>query len=115
MGALSLNVDRQGLIPLLEKAVSIMFDNPKDVFWTGRAMDVLFDGMPIDCSSDDFNVQTLCTVFESGEIPQVQHVDEKNYKFSLFNYVKRTFQFGIFPALHFPCVRLLLLNFKNTF
>lgn len=64
-----------------------IFHNPPDAFWTGHPMDLFFNGIMLDCSSDDFNTRAVCSVFETGEIPQIQQVDETTFKFSVLGAV----------------------------
>lgn len=46
-------------------------------------MDILFDGIPIDCSSDEFQAKAVCSVFESGEVKAVRPISSTHYAFSL--------------------------------
>lgn len=85
-----MNVDRAGMLPFISKAVNIIFHNPKSIFWTGKAIDILFDGIPIDCSSTDFNSKATCSVFGSGDVKSIQKTDDPDvYKFSLFGGVSK--------------------------
>lgn len=90
--ALAVNVDKQPMLPIIVKAIDQLFHEPKDMFWTGRVMDVLFDGIPIDCSSDDFAASAACSVFKSGDVKAVRQIDDDHFKFSLFAGV--SFRFG---------------------
>lgn len=45
--ALTINVNRKPLLPMVSDAIKIMF-KPTTPFWSGRAMDVLFDGINFD-------------------------------------------------------------------
>lgn len=84
--ALSVNVDRAPMLPLISKAINFIFHEPSTVFWTGKAMDMMFNGIELDCTSTDFNSKATCSVFESGEIKAIQHTDvDEILKFSLFN------------------------------
>lgn len=47
-------------------------------------MDILFRGIPVDCSSDDFEAQAVCSVFSTGEVSAVVPHNDTHYKFSLF-------------------------------
>lgn len=80
---LSVNVDKKGMLPLIAAAINDLFHHPKDAFWTGKAMDLMFDGIMMDCSSEDFNAKAVCSVFETGEAQQIQPVDENHFKFSI--------------------------------
>ncbi|XP_055300262.1 sensory neuron membrane protein 1-like [Sitodiplosis mosellana] len=70
---------------MISDAIRFIF-NPKTPFWTGKAMDLLFDGIPINCTSKNFKARTICSTFEAGEIEYIQQVsdDATEFKFSLF-------------------------------
>lgn len=114
---LAVNVDKQPMIPLVGTAINSLFHEPKDMFWSGRVMDMLFDGVPIDCSSDDFNVQAVCSVFESGDIKAVRQVDEKHYMFSIFAGVNYCFVFFFwqFTVISFSDWRIDFSGERNWF
>lgn len=82
--ALAVNVDKKPMLPLIAKAIDQLFHEPKDIFWTGRVMDVLFDGVPIDCSSFEFAATAACAVFKSGDVKAIRQIDDDNLMFSLF-------------------------------
>lgn len=81
---LAVNVDKKPMLSLVAKAIDSLFHEPKDMFWTGRVMDMLFDGIPIDCTSTDFNAQAVCSVFDSGDINAIRKVEDGKFMFSLF-------------------------------
>lgn len=87
--ALGVNVDREGMLPLLANAINIMFNYPSNAFWTGRIFDLLYDGIEINCTSDDLSVKAVCAVFDSGEFDVISPIaDKKNFfKFSFFGNV----------------------------
>lgn len=85
--ALAVNVDKKPMLPLVSDAINGIFHNPKDPFWTGRVMDLLFDGIEIDCTSEEFAAKATCSIFESGEAKAVQPLRPNYYKFSLFGAV----------------------------
>lgn len=87
---LALNIDKKPMLPMVKKGVDIIFNSPKNMFYTGRAIDILFEGIQIDCSADDFEAQAICTVFESGEVKTVQAISETHYAFSLFGAANST-------------------------
>lgn len=84
---LAVNVDKKPMIGLADKAIKDLFHNPTDMFWTGRVMDVLFDGIPIDCSSENFEATATCSVFKSGEVAAIREHNETHFAFSLFSAV----------------------------
>lgn len=87
--ALAVNVDKKPMLPLVSDAINGIFHHPKTPFWTGRAMDYLFDGIEIDCTSEEFAAKATCAVFESGEVKAIQPVRENIFKFSLFGAVSK--------------------------
>lgn len=99
--ALSVNVDRAPLLPLINEAIKGIFHNPKTMFWTGRAMDLLFDGIPIDCSSDSYETQAVCSEIKSPERTSFRSVNDTTLLFSLFHAVRvHPFKFGILQIVH---------------
>lgn len=101
---MAVNVDKKPMVGLVAKSINEMFHHPKDMFWTGRVMDVLFDGIPIDCSSEAFEAKAACSVFQSGEVPAIKPVNDTHFSFSLFAAVsgggRRVFA-GIFGVVVF--------------
>lgn len=83
--ALSVNVDKKPMLPVVAKAIEAIFHQPKDSFWTGRFMDLFFDGIDIDCTSDEFEATATCAVLGGGDLKAIKPGDkEKFFKFSLF-------------------------------
>lgn len=79
---LATNVDKQPLLSQVEVAVKNLFNDPADVFFTGRIMDLLFDGVSIDCSSNDQTTTALCLTFE--DTAGFRRIDDTHLAFSLF-------------------------------
>lgn len=82
--ALAVNVDKKPMLPTIAGAINELFHHPADAFWTGRVMDILYDGVPIDCTSEEFNAVAICSQFATGEMKAVRPTGEKTYAFSLF-------------------------------
>lgn len=80
---LTLNIDKKALLPILNSAIEILFNSPQHMYYTGRVMDILFDGIPIDCSSDKFEAQAVCSVLGSGEFKAIRPLNSTHYAFSL--------------------------------
>lgn len=78
---LAVNVDKKPFLPTIEGAIKKLFTNP-NVFYTGRVWDLLYDGVDIDCSSDDGIVMAMCLEFSNQKA--FEKVDEHQFKFSLF-------------------------------
>ena len=53
--------EKPGALGLLSKAIKFLFNNPVTPFLTARARDILFDGVPINCTSKDFATTAICT------------------------------------------------------
>lgn len=51
---------------------------------TTKVMDLLFRGVPIDCSSQSFESQAICSAFALDQAPGVKPLNETHYKFSVF-------------------------------
>ena len=81
--ALTLNVDKKPMLNMASNAINQMFHNPVDPFWSGRVMDLLFDGIDIDCSSKEFAAKATCSVLGSGEVKSIKIINEEHLKVSL--------------------------------
>lgn len=80
---LAINVDKKPMLSMAAEAIQAIFKNPATPFWTGRVMDLLFDGFDIDCSSTDFAAQGTCAVLASGDVQGVRVINETSLKLSL--------------------------------
>lgn len=80
---LATNIDKQPMLPMIENAIANLFNNPTDAFYTGRAMDMLFNGVPLDChSKDDHITAAMCYKFKNEK--SFKKVDSHHFTFSLF-------------------------------
>lgn len=59
-----------------------MWHKPQSPFIRVKVMDLLFDGIPVDCSSQEFGAKAVCTAFDDA--PQLARVDDDTFKFSFF-------------------------------
>lgn len=87
--SLAVNVDRQSMTSLVAIAIEELFNSPRDIFWHGTAMDLMFNGIPIDCTSKKPQARVVCMVLRSGEVPAIQQIDRTHFKFSLLGGVRR--------------------------
>lgn len=85
--ALAINVERQPMLPLVSKAINAIFHEPKDPFLTASVMDILYHGIPIDCSSTEFAAAAVCSAFAAGEAKPVRPLNDTTYAFSFFDFV----------------------------
>lgn len=86
---LAINTDRQDLLSFIHKAANGVLHNPQDIFFTGRLWDLLYDGIILDCSSDEFEVTAACSEFDSGDYGEIRRINETAFSFSLFGNVIR--------------------------
>lgn len=70
------------MLKSIEKAVKNLFNVPADAFYTGRVMDLLFDGVLIDCSSNDQITAALCLNFE--DTSAFRKINNTHLAFSMF-------------------------------
>lgn len=91
------------MLPLANKAIDAIFQFPKDPFWTGPIKDYLFDGIEIDCTSDNFAARAVCSIFETGDVQTIQPLRQDFFKFSVFGAV------SIF-AIHIRCGGIIVIN-----
>lgn len=62
-----------------------IWKKPETPFIRVRVMDLLFDGVSVDCTSQEFGAKAVCTAFEDA--PQLRRVDDDTFKFSFFTAV----------------------------
>lgn len=79
---LATNIDKQPMLPMIENAIENLFDKPTDAFYTGRVMDMLFDGVPISCHSDEGIAAAMCFNFKRES--SFKKIDAHHFTFSLF-------------------------------
>lgn len=72
------------------KAIDSIFKKPKSLFVRVKAREILFDGLPIDCTVKDFAGSAVCSVLRSQEENFVV-VEPNKYKVSMFGHVSPTF------------------------
>lgn len=84
---LSANIDKQPLLPMLEGAMNNLFHKPSDAFYTGRVMDLLFDGVEIDCSARVDDTFTAAICMQLGD-EGLKKIDDDHFSFSTFGTVK---------------------------
>lgn len=90
--SLSVNVDKKPMLPVVAQAIDEIFHQPTDPFWTGHFMDLFFDGIDIDCTSEAFEAKATCAIFGSGDVKAIKPGDKENfYKFSFFGGVSLEF------------------------
>lgn len=74
------------MLPRIENAIKNILHNPSDAFYTGPAMDILFNGIHADCTNKETFTAALCSHLED-EPQSVRRVDKNHLNFSLFGNV----------------------------
>lgn len=87
--AMAIKIGRPELSAFINVAINGLLHNPQDIFFTGRPIDIFFEGIILDCSSNQYEVSGACTEFESGEYKEIKPVNETAYSFSLIGNVSK--------------------------
>ncbi|XP_029047510.2 sensory neuron membrane protein 1-like [Osmia bicornis bicornis] len=78
-------IEQPKAIGIVDKAVDSIFKKPDTVFVRAKAKDILFDGLPIDCTVKDLAGAATCKVLKvKGENNGLISDGEGRYRFSLF-------------------------------
>nr|AXU25116.1 sensory neuron membrane protein 1-1 [Cyrtorhinus lividipennis] len=88
---------KPGALPMLAKALPPLLNNISTPFVTARAMDIMFDGIPINCSSKEFGPKTVCTLINADPKGLVKKSPEL-FLFSFFGPKNDTFEPGKFTV-----------------
>jgi scavenger receptor class B, member 1 len=72
------------MMPMLDMAIRAMTQifEPKTAFLTARVMDILYDGVNVDCSSDDFGAVSFCAQLKDSRDFNV--INDTSLTFSVF-------------------------------
>lgn len=94
-----------------KSAIKEIFHDPTDVFWTGRAMDLLFHGIQIDCDVNKAMAQVVCDEIRDRKDPRFRLLDNGKMMFSMFGGV-RFFSYQmhfcfVFCTFLFLCSKIL--------
>ncbi|XP_055606895.1 sensory neuron membrane protein 1-like [Uranotaenia lowii] len=84
MGALIMvQRDKEAMLQLVSEGLSLIFAPLREhAFLTVRVMDLLFDGIPIDCSSEEFSAKAICSGLDTEGA--VLPLNDTHVKFSMF-------------------------------
>ncbi|XP_058800608.1 sensory neuron membrane protein 1-like [Phymastichus coffea] len=75
--------DKPSALPVVGKAINSIFKNPKNVFVKVKAMDLMFRGLPIDCSVKDFAGAAICGLLR-GKMDELIVEDPDHFRFAIF-------------------------------
>lgn len=85
---LAVHFEYRQFLNVAKTAIKEIFHEPKDAFWTGRVMDLLFDGIEIDCDTDVPLAKLTCNQMRNIKNPAIRPSDGRKLKFSLLGGVK---------------------------
>lgn len=82
--------DKEQLLPLVIEGLNVILGDPTSSFLTGSVMDILFNGIPLDCSSDVFASEAICAALvNDAGLPKI---NETHVGFALFGPVCSLFE-----------------------
>lgn len=93
---LAVHFEHQQFIHVAVAAIKELFHNPSDAFWTGKAMNLLFDGIKIDCSTKNPLAKVACGEMKSGDHQAIRQLDNQYLSFSLLGGVCFIYLFQFF-------------------
>ncbi|XP_076753044.1 sensory neuron membrane protein 1 [Xylocopa sonorina] len=76
-------IEQPAAMGVVNKAVDSIFKKPGSIFVRAKAREILFDGLPIDCTVKDFAGSAICSVLKEKADSLVPN-GENRYLFSLF-------------------------------
>lgn len=98
---------------IIAKAVDSIFHKPDSVFVTATAREILWTGLPVDCSVKDFAGSAVCGILREDDSGFLK--DGENYKFALFGAVSNYIFICIYYTYvkyHFSCMRCTVKNWE---
>nr|AII01130.1 SNMP [Dendrolimus houi] len=81
---LSVARDKPGMLNVAGKALNGIFDNPPDVFFRGKPLDLLFRGIIINCDKTEFAPKAACTTIKKEKPAGLTFEPNNQFRFSLF-------------------------------
>ncbi|XP_058800682.1 sensory neuron membrane protein 1-like [Phymastichus coffea] len=74
--------EKPSAAPLINKAINSIFKNPENVFIKAKAMDLMFRGLPIDCSVTDTAGSAVCSLLKANTDDLIVD-DPDHFRFAL--------------------------------
>ncbi|XP_020708289.1 sensory neuron membrane protein 1 isoform X2 [Athalia rosae] len=81
--------EKPTMVGVAAKAVDSIYKKPSSVFVRATAKEIMFDGLPVDCSVKDFAGSAVCALLKAQGKDLVPLGDDK-YKFSIFGHKNGT-------------------------
>lgn len=85
---LTVHFEFRQFLHVASTAIKEIFHEPKDAFWTGKAMDLLFNGIDIDCSTTNPLAKLACSEIRKSKNQMIQKVNRTQMKFSILGGVR---------------------------
>lgn len=85
---LAVHFEYRQFLHVAKAAIKELFHEPTDVFWTGRVMDVLFNGIEIDCDVSTTYAKIACEEIQDRQPDKFKPLDNGKYLFSMFGGVR---------------------------
>jgi hypothetical protein len=80
---LSAERDMSFMLPLITRAIPLIFGTSDSVFLTAPVKDILFEGVLINCTLKDFTARMLCMLMKT-QGKDLEKVGKNAFKFSFF-------------------------------
>ncbi|XP_034946984.1 sensory neuron membrane protein 1-like [Chelonus insularis] len=80
--------EKPGMVGLAAKAIDSIFHKPDSIFIKTTARQILWDGLPVDCSVKDFAGSAVCSLLREDDSALIK--DGENYRFALFGHKNGT-------------------------
>lgn len=98
--------EREAFLPTVIKAMRYIYENATIPFVKVRAMDLLFRGIPLDCSGKHFEVKAVCTAIRTEGAEQgVRILNDTHISISVLGHVKLQCKISMFYDLRPFCRR----------
>lgn len=79
-------------------AIKELFNDPKDVFWTGKAMDLFYHGIEIDCNTEDPLAKIACREIKKRKDTSFVALENNKFLFSFFGGVRYSSKVSYFQS-----------------
>lgn len=81
---LIVHYESRQLMRVAKGAIKEIFHDPSDAFWTGRAMDLMFHGIQIDCNATSAYSKVICQEMQERSGERFRSLDNGVLMFSMF-------------------------------
>lgn len=107
---LTVHFEYRQFLHVASTAIKEIFHEPTDAFWTGKAMDLLYNGIEIDCSTKNPLAKLACNEIRKNKNPMIQKMNRTQMKFSILG--------GVSPihspySFHIYLLRMLFLQITS--